>query len=308
MDDKKEFKRMFDFPCPVFDLFNYYTSVLSVNDEQLIDRLSRFDAYKKRILGQGFKSLSSYRLDHCLKLFSEESKTWKPIEEAFLSKLMKIEKIDSRNQHHGEKLLSIDIVSANFSVLKKYYNSNNQEFYDDWNGLCEKLGIDPFLSESKSFRQYCFGLYQPKTVRRLQEHYIHGILELLKEWLNVKDKDIIFVSSDEIVLSMKHLTSFEVSHLLSGYTLPPLKFIEYTSTYIDKHCTLLTKSLSDKEKTFIFGVPENRYYMYFKKFISNEPIIEADRYFWNDGAVAIWGDEIEFDKIIKSYERTEQSL
>lgn len=286
---QREFLRLFKYPCPVQEYFNYYIGLLAREDQQVLKNYTDFIEYKNDVLEMGFSSPQSYKMDHCIPEFLTHMKTKFPSLEdtiSTLGDLKSIKKKDHRASSHNEDLMSIDIVSANFSVLKKYLHGFE---YKSWEDMCESLGFHPLLGRSKSFRQICMGKYAPKQLRKLQKNLIMKVLDMFGEKMgkDFVDDNVVFVSHDEIVI--KDYRKEDVEQMIGDLKLGvPFKYKEYTTEKVDDFCTLHHEKLEDTVKTTIFGVPENRYFFYFKKFVLNEELDERDIMFIDQGWTAVW--------------------
>jgi hypothetical protein len=122
------------------------------------------------------------------------------------------------------------------------------------------------------------------------------------------EKNIIFISHDEIIFKIKEASS--VKFLLDNYITPmeklvnmPIGLTPFSLKKIKKNT--FVKTVYDVNPPFnefgsyyfserhatLHGVPGNKFYMYFKKYILNEPLDERDLMYYNDGELCKWVDE-----------------
>ena len=193
----------------------------------------------------------------------------------------------TKNFEYSEekKYLSIDINSANWSVLKKYDPQFLNELGETYTDLLEKFNIHPVFFNSKQFRQYIFGNLNPKRQIKAQRSIIEELIRSQKSNL-----DILCTKSDEVIYQFDDFKDIEqiISKLdtnLFKYKIFTVKRIEdfRVNTFYDELGNLSHKELS--------GCNGSKYFIYLKKYILNEPLDIRDLYFRMDGDLAIWNVE-----------------
>jgi hypothetical protein len=163
------------------------------------------------------------------------------------------------------------------------------------------------LINSKSFRQIVFGNTNPKRLQTFQHEAIMELVDFLNK-INVTDKHIVFISHDEIIFKIKDTTSvrFLIDHyleIMEKRVKMPIRLTPFSLRKIKKNTFIKTvyniSPSFNNDSTFYFserystlhGVPGNKFYMYFKKYILKQPLDERDLMYYNDGELCRWVDE-----------------
>jgi len=197
-DHPQEFFRLLNLPLPVRENHEHYLDMWICHDEFMPANIREYNQYLDWCKENGYKSPQSYKGDHALPAFlnwARESCTLDSLVLMEESKY-KFSQLDRRAQFKGQLLLSIDMMKANFSVMKLVAFQRDILIPETWEQLCEHLGIHPFLANSKTFRQYCFGSYEPGKCAAIQKH----VIAKLVHHLNVPEDELVYISHDEVII------------------------------------------------------------------------------------------------------------
>ncbi|MEM7354015.1 MAG: hypothetical protein AAF657_24650, partial [Acidobacteriota bacterium] len=200
-----------------------------------------------------------------------------------------------------ELLISLDIVQANFSVLRSF--DKEEALGASWRDFGARQDLDPALIESKSLRQILFGNLNPKRSQRLQHAFMARVRQALQVDLGVEAEDLAFSSHDELVLSTARSDepaarcdeigdwldhqSFELPLKTSIFRLRAFEKGRYVKT-VYRLITVGGTPRLERRYRSLFGVPGNRFYLEFKRHVLDEPLDERDLLFWNDHRLAQW--------------------
>lgn len=107
-------------------------------------------------------------------------------------------------QNDGQDFVSIDLVEANFNVLK-FFDPRIFESFDypeSFREVVKHHTIHHYFLNSKRFRQVIFGSLNPKRQRKIQRWWVNRIIIRLQDEyvLRPSVNSIITISDDEIVL------------------------------------------------------------------------------------------------------------
>jgi hypothetical protein len=186
----------------------------------------------------------------------------------------------------GKKYISIDLNKANWQVLKKYDPHFLNELGDSYQEFLSKFNIHPFFYESKQFRQFIFGHLNPKRQVKAQRVIIEDILNTMK----TDNLKVFCVRHDEVIFEFQSYS--DISHIVRCCNSDLLKSKIFTvercenfriNHFFDEFGNTLHKELS--------GCNGNKYFMFLKKYIFNEPYDIRDLYFRMDGDLATWNVE-----------------
>jgi hypothetical protein len=302
-----EFERLYNINIPVHSEFEYYKNLLLKSKEYdyLPEAIARMEKYEKFIVGD----VKDFKIKAMNQLIDYISKTeaYKSFQEYDLQSLPKFESKDKRSFHFTNNnttnyFLSIDLVSANYSILQYFFDRKNELAYD-WRELCAVQEIPLVFSHSKSFRQYVFGNLNPKRSQTIQQSVITGFVHKLGEIID-DDVQIIYVSHDEIMLSCsnsnsKHLAAQVIGNVLKSKL--PIKYTFFTVDHVKNKSKIIVKNILDENDNLkyssVFNVPGNEFFWYYKKYILKEPIEIRDLYFQVNNRLAIWASDPENESI-----------
>ena len=292
-----EFERLFKVNIPMANEFDYYMNLLLQSKEYsyLPEAIKHIEDLES-ILSDRY-TLKTYKIecmDYLIK-YIEQTKCYEDFQNYDLNSLPKFQGKDLRNSHfanHNQQydFVSLDIVSANYSILQHMFDKKNELCYD-WRELCAIHNIHPALRLSKSFRQYVFGNLNPKRSQTIQQSIIMTIVELLSEKFY---KDIIYISHDEIMFKFEKYDYSQIEEMkkeISNIKLP-IRYTPFKVEHVKNKSKIVVKNIlndngSHKYRT-LFGVPGPDFYRYYKEYIIGQPVINKDLYFINDGKLAMW--------------------
>lgn len=186
---------MMSLPLPFEGLHEHYMDMLCRYDPSIVDKAERFNDYVDWCKWQGYGKPSEYRIDKAMQQFIAWVRAKDPMANMLPNPIVQ-EKVDKRKGMNGRLLLSLDMSSANYSVMRWMAIRQGIEVPETWLDLCNELTIHPFLANCKVFRQYCFGNYMPSRYATLQKH----VMTLLCQRLNLTTEKLVFASHDEIVV------------------------------------------------------------------------------------------------------------
>ncbi len=296
-----EFERLYNINIPVHSEFEYYKNLLLKSKEYdyLPEAIARMKKYEKFIVGD----VKDFKIKAMNQLIDYISKTeaYKSFQEYDLQSLPKFESKDRRsfyftNNNTTNYFVSIDLVSANYSILQYFFDRKNELAYD-WRELCAVQEIPLVFSHSKSFRQYVFGNLNPKRSQTIQQSVITGFVNVLKEEF---PDNIIYISHDEIMMTFpypnhKSLLVDMLKNLLNSKL--PLRYTFFTVDHVENKSKIIVKNIVDEKDVTkyqnLFGVPGNEFFWYYKKYILKEPIEIRDLYFQVNNRLAIWASDPE---------------
>ena len=175
---------------------------------------------------------------------------------------------------------SIDIKEANFSIFK--YKTAFCSKYKLWSEFCiEKFDLDPFIANSKMFRQIIFGNLNPSRQAHFQKEYMLSLAELLKH-----TNKIIKISDDEIILEFDSLKDYEQRDVYTENFISKLditlKFKAFVTERIENYGDhLLIKKPLDCKSTFDWDItiPGHRYFIHYKTLILQFSLEDNDLLF-----------------------------
>jgi len=299
--DWTEFRKLFKVPIPVPEHAEYYIKTLAKSPkyEHLPNLVESFREFENRC-ADGVRKEKLKALDRLVEFLRGTCAYKNMMEyEPQPTTTHDIRHICSK----GEWLVGLDLKAANFNVFR----SMGLPFYY-WEDLCKECEVDPFLMQSKSFRQVVFGNLNPKRNQKIQAEVMDRVKGII---LDVTKCDIVYQSHDELL--------FEVHPAILGDTLDSIHTVLCTASFPDDspdrrrhHPTRVFVQrrfhLGEKkqyridhydpnerdghkqkiEYSSLLGVPGNRFFMAFKEHILFEPLEEPDYLFLVDGKIAKW--------------------
>lgn len=317
--DIKEFCKLYKINIPIDAEFDYYISVLKKSKEF---QQSMLDIHMKNFAeleaAAGTQGVYAYTLDMhlTLKEYIMSSDAYHKMMEAEFPKVKHFKRDWTEiAAEQGCMLMSLDFTSANYNVLKTFDTTN--ELKESWVDLCRFLRIPDSITYSKSFRQMVFGQTNPKRLQTFQHSRIMQILEKLGE-LGCADEQIMFISPDEIVIRIDNAAyASKLYGLINSFTEltgMPIKEKYFSYKKVKKNLFVrsnyrLTNVGEDSILEFDFdslhGAPGNKFYMFFKQFILNEPFDYRDLVYFSDGQMCKWLVQ-EDKKSLPHYEKPEE--
>lgn len=196
-------------------------------------------------------------------------------------------------------ICSIDLVKANFSVLKAHNPEIvcNAKTYQD---LMGQFTDCQYLIGSKKIRQVIFGNLNPKRQQTLQRYYMSWVKHYLVEQGGLQDEQILLSSSDELVFKLSGQTpetvelmiekcfeNSETEVLKNDYR---LSFFKLKQIHPD-HAFFAKEYLNPKGQVDFKNVPA-QYLAQVVRYYLNQPIQEMDRKFILDNQVATFDNNL----------------
>lgn len=185
------------FPCPIQEYIEYYINLY----DELFNVKRLYDLFIDDIQHLSFKKEVS---DLCDKI-SDIIKSNKEYQIFLTQKYKQDDMIRIKDIYNisniGKHFISIDIKSANFTMLRQYcptiFKTSDGKLLS-WQEFIQKLTKSKFLVESKYFRELCFGkIGFAKKSKVLQEIYMDNIQKKIDQ-LNL-DLKIVIKCGDELV-------------------------------------------------------------------------------------------------------------
>ena len=293
--DIDEFCKLYKINIPIKEVFEYYIETLKKSKEYKYSLEDNMACYSdlENLLQQTGESVRGYK-NRCLDLIKDyilKSEAYKNMMDTSLPKNELISKDNINSLKDNEPLLSLDFKSANYSILKTFQNSQDFELGKDWYELCDFFNVHQALKNSKSFRQIVFGNTNPKRLKVFQHAKIMIIVEELKK-MGCKEEEFVFISHDEIIIKFRNIDSKELFEKC-GMAIRPTVF---SMKKIKKNVFVKTISSDFLEYKTLHGVPGNKFYLYFKKYILEEFVDDRDLMYYNDGELCKW---VEKDEPVK---------
>ncbi len=300
----RELEKLYKITIPVEEYFDYYVYTLLNSNEftsflpKAIENLCDLENSLENYTSSSVSSYKMKKLDEMVK-YIDETETYKKFNTCDLGKLPAWKSKDERGthflQHDKYTFVSFDLPSANFMSMTHEFDTSN-ELCRSWEELCKKFDLHPAIKNSKSFRQFVFGNLNPKRCQTIQQSFMTNTISIITPLLDMHK--LIYISSDEIIFAItKNSGLHDVCFLKNvfmntkiPYIFKPTIFniepVEEKSTKIFVK-VLLDENLDIKHKQLV-GCPGNQFFIYFKKYILNEPIDEKDLFFMNDKKLAKW--------------------
>lgn len=319
--DIEEFTKLFKVTIPVEAEFEYYIETLKKSKEystKLTSYLSLYSDLEEYVEKNGYKSVREYK-NKCLDTLKDYILSTNAYTN-LLSAPLPTQKLETKTLINSvepyQHLVSLDFKSANYSALKMFQNSGEDELGKDWEDLCSRFNVHECLVKSKSFRQIVFGNTNPKRLQTFQHVQTLKLVEYLKTELKFTEEDFVFVSHDEIILkvdkaSIAHNRLYvnldkmreNVTKMPVGMTIFSLEKIK-KDTFVKTiyHLDIFTPSIGsrgfidtasgrwvfEEDYKTLHGVASHKFFMYFKKQILAKPIDERDLMYYNDGELCTW--------------------
>ncbi len=284
MRDIRTFVKLFDLNVPDYEHFDYYIGQYS--------RLKKWDYLKEAIdLYNEFESEVEnpyqYKIDKSNQVI-EFLKTTRAYNELNDDNLIPDYPITKNFEYsEGKKYLSIDINSANWVTLKKYDPPFLNELGDSYEELLNKFNIHPVFWKSKQFRQYIFGNLNPKRQIKSQRVIIEELVKSISDYSNL---EIICTKSDEVIYQFENYE--DINEIISNLD---IKLFKYKIFTVERVENFRVNSFYDRLGNFthkeLSGCNGNKYFIYLKRHIFEEPLEVRDLYFRMDNGLAVWGVE-----------------
>lgn len=280
MKDIKGFCKLFDLSIPEHLEFQYYVGLFS--------KIKKFSHIPEMIplfreAEAEFGDLREYRhkkADEIIQ-FLQSTRAFQELNDDNLLPDLPVTK---NFQYSEEKFyFSVDMVSANWQILKNYDPPFLNELGDSYQEFLKKFGVPPVFWHSKQFRQYIFGNINPKRQIRAQRVQIQKVIDGFKS----HNLPIEILKNDEVIWSFEDWNSpKEITQQLDTekYKWKIFKVQRIDHFRINHHYDL-DGNFQYKE---LVGCNGNLFFYFLKKYILQEPLDIRDLYFRSDGNLAIW--------------------
>jgi hypothetical protein len=196
--DIGEFSKLFRVRVPLEREFDYYISTLCRSREYswLEGTVRAFAGFESEL---GDTPVGSYKMEMLRRLKTALADTQVFAAFSAADAGCHYPTLRRLSQHRGDFLLSLDVPSANYTILKCFDEAG--DLPDRWEDFCAVQRVHPVLAASKSYRQLVFGNLSADRSQRLQHAFITGFLKVLEEGGLGGDR-IVFISADELVLRL----------------------------------------------------------------------------------------------------------
>ena len=186
--------------------------------------------------------------------------------------------------NNGRRVISIDLVKANYQALKEFDPSlvQNSKNYEDF----IKIYTDSvYMAKSRHIRQYMFGNLAPKRQTHIWKWIMHQVSMMLRDY------EVFAVSTDELVIyDETNITNIEkiVSHFPWEFKIR--RFILEQINDYDYYRRIFP------DETYDFKQVPSQYIMQFIKHFRKEQITEMDLTFMHEsGRLARFLEPLRFD-------------
>ena len=200
--DEPYFTERIELLDPFYNTKNKYKSFL-----ELISKLNSDEDYYK-IYNSIKNNAISYLEEKLVNFKQEDFNKYNIKNQGFSSK-------DIYNETNVNKVfLSIDMVKANFTVLK-HYDENIFPKLETYEDFIKQFTDEEHFIESKYVRQVIFGNQNPKRQVKYEKHLMDKVLSDILEVTN--EKHIMSFSNDEIVIEYIASQFDEINSIVKKY-------------------------------------------------------------------------------------------
>lgn len=206
------------------------------------------------------------------------------------------QKLYSSDQVDGEIICSIDLIKANFAVIKAFnpLMVSQAETYSDF---FDKYSDNSYLKESKKVRQVIFGNLNPKRQQTLQRYYMSWVKEYLAQ-AGLEEGQVLLASSDELVFKVKDME--ETKKLVAQvFTQPQIAILnkDYRATFFKlkkvhpEYDYFVKEYISPEGKIEFKNIPAQYLAQVVRYYLQQDAHV-FDRKFIVDGQVATFDKEL----------------
>lgn len=283
MRDIKTFVKLFDLNVPEFEHFDYYIEQYSKLErwKNLPELIRLYEMFENEV-----DDVYQYKIDKSNQIidFLKTTRAYNELNDDNLIPDLPF----TKNFEYSEdrKYLSIDVNLANWTVLKKYDPEFLNELGDSYRELLRRFGVNPIFYNSKQFRQYIFGNLNPKRQTKAQRVIIEELIQKLSKY----QLEIVCIKPDEVIYVFDEIS--EISEIINNLDIEKFKYKIFTIKRCeDFRINSFYDNLGNSTHSDLSGCNGNKYFIYLKKYIFNEPLDIRDLYFRIDGDLAIWNIE-----------------
>lgn len=209
MQSVYEFRKAFKLAIPHPPELDYYLGLLRQSPE-FADLDDCIDAWLRFEESQDDGSIKKARMKYQSRMIERLNGdlAYRAMQSLELTTKFSQKSLGNGVSGRGRILLSMDLVKANYSMLRKmerYYahqdGMDSTSFLPDtWEKLCQSQHIPEALIKSKSFRQIVFGNLNPKRSQRIQLSVIYQLMEFLGDALLPYEQ--MMLSPDELIIDI----------------------------------------------------------------------------------------------------------
>jgi hypothetical protein len=283
MRDIRTFVKLVDLNVPEYEHFDYYIEQYSKLEryKSIYDLIKLYEDFESKV-----DDPYRYKLqkgDEIIE-FLQSTRAYNELNDDNLIPDLPVTK--NFEYEEGKKYISVDLNKANWLVLKKYDPTFLNELGESYQNFLKKFNIHPFFYESKQFSQFIFGHLNPKRQIKAQRVVIEDLIN------NILSRDglkIFCIRHDEVIFQfddwsdISHITKIDSDILKSK-----IFTVERCENFRINHFYDKLGNFTHKE---LVGCNGNKYFMFLKKYIFNEPYDIRDLYFRVDGDLAMWNVE-----------------
>ncbi len=277
MKNPKDFIKLFDLNVPSVEHFDYYIDQLAKTDkfkdikylldlfenaDSLIDNIYQYRLHKSQEIVEFIKTTNCYA-DMC----HDMSLVDLPINQNF--------------QYEDDvNYISIDIIGANWTSLKKYDQIN--ELGVSYSDLLSKFEMPQVFIHSKYLRQFIFGNVNPRKQQKVQRNIIQEIVRKYQSDLVVE-----CVRNDEVIFKFNDFV--DIDRLVSEIDTSKYRVKIFSVKRVeDFRIDTIFDSVGNILNREMVGVSGQQFYWKFKQYITGEKIDIRDLYFKHDGKLGVW--------------------
>jgi len=187
--------------------------------------------------------------------------------------------------------ISLDLVKANFNVMKMY-DSSLTLGYQTYDELVSSVTDFDYFKKSKYLRQVIFGNMLPKKQQKLQKWVMRQLVEMLNKDIGIDMNDFVSASADEVLFAIDPKDADKFVGMIER----KLKSNDNTSDFAAwvRVEAFTLKSIGNKkffvkeflDSTIEFkGIPSFLFMQVYKRFVNKE-VIKMDKMFFHEGYLA----------------------
>lgn len=191
------------------------------------------------------------------------------------------------DENIGKKLISIDLVKANYSVFKMF-GLEKELGISSYEDLISKTNDKRYYKNSKKIRQVIFGELNPKKQQNIQKEIIKNIsLKLISEGY-----ELYSVGSDEIILQSKNVENEneKLETMLKDFSPISLSINSFMIEKINSQYNAYVKIINDSKIEYK-NIPSHLFAQIYKQY-NKIPIVENDLLFMYEDELAMFKKSI----------------
>ena len=204
---------------------------------------------------------------------------------------------DKKNIDKNKYYISIDIKTANFSVMKSYFPSLFMN-HNDWDSFILNFTDSQFIIKSKLLREIIFGklgvasqinklcpIFIDKVVKFIQKYHEFNMFSISNAVCITADEVIFSVSSDFDINLVNHLIEIINAEFPNLFHVKPFKLIKLGSKqyFVKKYIDSVGSICRDE-----FKCCPDKFIMQCIKYHQNKHITDIDLKFIDEGYIATY--------------------